>query len=229
MPIQCFFLVKQTFLRDLAASSDLSFCETYSQAKVCWTLFPFPEVSCSSSEVFYSAFSWLDWQDYHFLYGCADYICYLVSEKETIQRAIPHLKNSGGPAFKSELNKGISRPEQRIWPCSCCWSTTGVSPSHSQPLHPYNRHSWESEGDNRHQCRLAFLQGVFLARLPLTAYRCHHPWSHYSLASSQKKLEVLRLLKNIPYKVGASCTLLKKKPSFSLSINLWPVQPSCVH
>lgn len=74
VPIQCFFLVNQTFLRDLAASSDLSFCVTYSQAEVCWTLFPFPEVSCSTSEVFYSAFSWLDWQDYHSLHGCVDYI-----------------------------------------------------------------------------------------------------------------------------------------------------------
>lgn len=64
---------------------------------------------------------------------------------------------------------------------------------------------------------------------PLTAYMWHHPWSHYSLASSQEKLEVLRLMKNIPCKVGASCTLLKKKPSFSPSINFWPVQPSCAH
>lgn len=75
----------------------------------------------------------------------------------------------------------------------------------------------------------ASLPSCFLARLPLTAYRWHHPWSHCSLASSQEKLEVSRLPENIPYKVEASCTLLKKQPSFSPSINFWPVQPSWAH
>lgn len=159
------------------------------------------------------------------IWVCWLYLYCLVIVKETIHKAIPHLKNSCSPAFKSELNKGISRAELCLWPCSCC----GQPQESIQAIYSIciltRGISWESEVD-RHQWRLAFL---LLRETHSTAYMWHHPWSHYSLASSQEKLKVLRLMKNIPHKVGASCTLLKKKTSFSPSINFWPVQPRCAH
>lgn len=107
--------------------------------------------------------------------------------KKLFEKAIPHPKNSHGTASQSELNKGIWREELHIWRCSSFGQLPESIPAISN-LCILSTVSWKQEGD-RYHCRLAFLlPGDHAMWLLLTAWRRHHPWSHYGLASSRDKL-----------------------------------------
>lgn len=225
-PTQCFFLTKQTSLRDWSAFSDLSFCVTYSQAKVCWTPMPLP---CRSLHYLWSVLLCLSVTGLARLplQMCVLTISILLSKwKRNNSKSDSSSKKFTRPSFQECVKQRYLKGGTTNLTVFLLWSTNW---SQFRPFTASASLQRALAGSQKGTDIKAGLPSCFLARLPLTAYRWHHPWSHCSLASSHEKLEVSRLPENIPYKVGASCSLLKKRPSFSPSINFWPVQPSWAH
>lgn len=104
-------------------------------------------------------------------------------EKKHFKKAIPHVKISCGSAFKSDLkvSRGWNYTSDHVPAvvnCRSQFKSFTTSTSLQQAL----------AGSQKRTDINADLPSCFLVRLPLTAHGWHHPWSHYSLASSQEKL-----------------------------------------
>lgn len=117
----------------------------------------------------------------------------LLSEKETFEKAISHLKTPRGPVLQGPIKQRYLKKGTMHLTTLVFWSTKGVSLSPLQTMDAYDSHL--QKGRRSYHCSLAFLpSGNHAVQLPL----------------------LLRLLRSIASEARARCSLPKEKKKKSL-------------